>query len=56
MNNVSIDDIKEIESRLEIQLTNEQRVIILNQFNRVVMDRADSWNEILSDLIDNITK
>ena len=53
-NNVTIDDIKGIETELGIQLTNEQRAEILNQFNRVVMDRADSWSEIIEDLIQKI--
>lgn len=53
-NNVTIEDIKGIESRLEVQLTNEQRVIILNEFNRLVMDSADGWNKIIEDLIQKI--
>ena len=52
--NVNIDDIKEIENVLGIQLTNEQRLNILSEFNRVVMDRADGWNEIIEDLIKKI--
>ena len=52
--NVNIEDIKEIENALGIELTNEQRAVILNEFNRVVMDRADGWNEIIEDLIKKI--
>ena len=55
-NNVTIEDIKGIESRLEVVLTNEQRADILKQYQRVVTDNADDWNVIISDLIDNITK
>jgi hypothetical protein len=53
-NNVTIEDIKGIENHLEVQLTNEQRVIILNEFNRLVMDSADGWNKIIEDLIQKI--
>ena len=55
-NNVAIDDIKEIEARLNIQLTNEQRANILKQYQRVVMDNADDWNVILEDLIKETLK
>ncbi len=55
-NNVTIEDIKGIESRLEVVLTNEQRADILKQYQRVVTDNADDWSVIISDLIDNITK
>lgn len=51
MNNVSIDDIKEIEERCNIILLPEQRQKILEQYNRVVMDRAQSWDVIIKDLI-----
>ena len=52
--NVTIEDIKTIETKLGIELTNEQRLTILSEFNRVVMDRADGWNEIIEDLIQKI--
>lgn len=55
-NNVTIEDIKGIESRLEVVLTNEQRADILKKYQRVVTDNADDWSVIISDLIDNITK
>ena len=51
MNNVSIDDIKEIEESCNIILSPEQRQKILEQYNRVVMDRAQSWDAIIKDLI-----
>jgi hypothetical protein len=54
-NNVTIEDIKGIESRLEVVLTNEQRADILKQYQRVVTDNADDWSVIIEDLIDNIT-
>ena len=49
--NVTIDDIKEIEQELNVELTKEQRDSILKGFQRVVMDRADDWADIVKDLI-----
>ena len=51
MENVTIDDVKIIETRLGMELTNEQRVGILQQYQRVVMDKGESWNIIIEDLI-----
>ena len=51
MENVTIEDVKVIETRLGIELTNEQRVGILQQYQRVVMDKGESWNVIIEDLI-----
>ena len=53
-NNVTIEDIKGIESRLEVVLTKEQRADILKQYQRVVTDNADDWSVIISDLIQKI--
>jgi len=52
--NVTIDDIKAIEQELDVELTNEQRDMILKQYQRVVMDNADNWNVILKDLINGM--
>ena len=52
--NVNIEDIKTIETKLGMELTNEQRLTILSEFNRLVMDSADGWNEIIEDLIKKI--
>jgi hypothetical protein len=49
--NVQKDDIKGIEQELNITLTDEQRDTILKGFQRVVMDRADDWTDIIKDLI-----
>jgi hypothetical protein len=49
--NVSINDIKEIESELSITLTDLQRDKILNEYNTIVMDRAEGWSEIIKHLI-----
>lgn len=54
MNNVSIDDIKEIENKLNVSLTEEQRDQILREYQRIVMDRAAGWNTILEELILNL--
>lgn len=50
-NNVNIEDIKQIETELGIELSEEQRTVVLSEFNRVVMDRADDWSVILYNLI-----
>ena len=52
--NVTIEDIQTIEAELGIELTNEQRLNVWNEFNRVVMDRGESWGEIIEDLIKRI--
>ena len=49
--NVSLNDIKEIETQLNIQLTNEQRDSVLKGYQRIVMDRAESWSAIIENLI-----
>jgi hypothetical protein len=49
--NVSINDIKEIESKTNIQLTNEQRDKILNEYHTIIGDRAESWDELVELLI-----
>ncbi len=49
--NVTIDDIKGMEHQLNIELTKEQRDNVLKGFQRVVMDRADDWADIVKDLI-----
>ena len=54
MNNVSLNDVEEVEKRLGVSLSKEQRQHILEQYNRVVMDRAQSWDVILEDLILNV--
>jgi hypothetical protein len=51
MNNVSLQDVKELESKLNKELTEEQRFSVLSEYNRVVMDKAESWEEILEELI-----
>ena len=49
--NVSIQDIKEIETELSITLTDLQRNTILNEYNTIIGDRAESWDELIELLI-----
>ena len=49
--NVTIEDIKKIEIELGKELSDEQRAVVLAQFNRLVMDSADDWSVILHNLI-----
>ena len=52
--NVSINDIKDIETELGVQLSENQREVVLAEYQRLVMDRADDWSVILKNLIINI--
>jgi hypothetical protein len=49
--NVSIQDIKDIEGELSITLTDLQRNTILNEYNTIIGDRAEGWNELIELLI-----
>jgi len=49
--NVTINDIKEIETELSITLTDLQRDTILNEYNTIIGDRAESWDELIKLLI-----
>ena len=49
--NVSTDDIKEIETELSITLTDVQRNTILNEYNTIIGDRAEGWDELIKHLI-----
>ena len=49
--NVSIQDIKDIETTLSITLTDIQRNTILNEYNTIIGDRAESWDELIKHLI-----
>jgi hypothetical protein len=52
--NVDINDIKVIEQELGIELTDEQRDTILKTYNRVVVDKAGDWSEVIKELINDI--
>lgn len=54
MNNINIEDIKGIETELGVQLSENQREVVLAEYQRLVMDRADDWSVILKNLIINI--
>jgi hypothetical protein len=49
--NVTINDIKDIERELSITLTDMQRNTILNEYNTIIGDRAESWDELIKHLI-----
>ena len=52
--NIGIEDIKEIENRLGIRLSEEHRDAVLREYQRLVLDRAENWDTILKGLITNI--
>jgi hypothetical protein len=49
--NVTINDIKDIETGLDITLTDAQRNTILNEYHTIIGDRAESWDELIEILI-----
>jgi len=49
--NVSINDIKEIGVQHDILLNEEQLHNILSEYNRIVMDKAEGWDELITHLI-----
>ncbi len=49
--NVGITDIEQIGMKLEITLTDEQKNTILDEFNRLVMDSAEGWEDLIEILI-----
>jgi hypothetical protein len=49
--NVSINDIKQIETQLSITLNDLQRDKILNEYNTIIGDRAEGWEELIELLI-----
>ena len=49
--NVSINDIKEIGVQHDILLNEEQLHNILSEYNRIVMDKAEGWDELIKHLI-----
>ena len=49
--NVSINDIKEIETELSITLTDLQMDKILNEYNTIITDKAEGWDELIKNLI-----
>ena len=49
--NVSIEDIKGIESELNIVLTNAERKSILKEYDRIVWDSCKDWDILIRELI-----
>ena len=49
--NVSINDIKDIETELSITLTDAQRDRVLNEYNTIIVDRAEGWDDLIEILI-----
>ena len=47
----SIKDIEDISKEVNISLTPEQSLIILNEYNRIVMDKGEGWDELIKILI-----
>lgn len=49
--NVTIKDIQDISKGMNIELNPEQLETIYNEYNREVMDKGDSWDELVKILI-----
>jgi len=49
--NVSINDIKEIAIQNDILLSEEQIQNVLRDYNIIVMDKSEGWDELIKDLI-----
>ena len=49
--NVSINEIKEIAIQHDIALSDEQINNVLRDYNIIVMDKSEGWDELIKDLI-----
>ena len=49
--NVSINEIKEIAIHNDILLSEEQIKNVLRDYNIIVMDKSEGWDELIKDLI-----
>ena len=49
--NVSLKDIKEIAIQHDILLSDEQIQNVLRDYNIIVMDKSEGWDELIKDLI-----
>ena len=49
--NVSINEIKEIAIQHDIVLSDEQIQNVLRDYNIIVMDKSEGWDELIKDLI-----
>ena len=49
--NVSLNEIKEIAIHNDILLSDEQIQNVLRDYNIIVMDKSEGWDELIKDLI-----
>ena len=49
--NVTLQDIQDVSKEMNIELTQYETETILNEYNRIVTDKGESWNEIIKELI-----
>ena len=49
--NVSINEIKEIAIHNDILLSEEQIQNVLRDYNIIVMDKSEGWDELIKDVI-----
>ena len=49
--NVSINDIKDIAIQNDIQLSEAQIQNVLREYNTIVMDKAEGWDELIKHLM-----
>ena len=49
--NVSINDIKDIAIQNDILLSEEQIQNVLREYNTIVMDKAEGWDELIKHLM-----
>ena len=49
--NVSLNDIKEMAIQHDIVLSDEQIQNVLREYNTIVMDKSEGWDELIKDLI-----
>ena len=53
--NVSINDIKDIAIQNNIQLSEAQMQNVLREYQRLVLDKGESWSVIIENLIIGIS-
>ena len=49
--NVSLNEIKEIAIQHDIALSDEQIQNVLREYNTIVIDKAEGWDELIKDLM-----
>ena len=48
---VTIQDIEEQGMKIGINLTEEEKEKVFNEYNRIVMDKGEGWEELITGLI-----